>query len=293
MTRWLAAFCALLASPAIADAPARVVSAGGDLTEIVHALGYSDRLVGVDSTSVYPSEMRDMPQIGYVRRLAPEGIISLAPDLVLAAGDAGPPATMEILREAGVAVVAAPLSQTIDGIPAKIVAVANALDDPEGGSALARTVESEIRSVRASVDKIEARPRALFILTANGGGLVVGGHDTQADAMIRAAGGVNVAAPSSGAGVTGWKPMNTEAIIAAAPEIIILSRAHAERLGGVNAVLSRPDIALTPAGKARRGAVLDGLLLLGMGPRVAEGIRALAHAIHDPADMAQAGLSTQ
>lgn len=45
--------------------------AGGDLTGIVVALGADDRIVGVDSTSLHPPEMRERAQIGYVRRIAP------------------------------------------------------------------------------------------------------------------------------------------------------------------------------------------------------------------------------
>ena len=70
--------------------PQRIVAAGGDMTEIIFALGLGDRLAGVDSTSVWPAEAKDLPQIGYFRRIAPEGVLTLTPDLVLAGAGAGP-----------------------------------------------------------------------------------------------------------------------------------------------------------------------------------------------------------
>ncbi|MEM7524411.1 MAG: hypothetical protein AAF360_11760 [Pseudomonadota bacterium] len=69
----LAFALAFAASQTLADTPARIVSAGGDLTEIIFALGHGGRLVGADSTSTHPAEAKALPQVGYVRRLAAEG----------------------------------------------------------------------------------------------------------------------------------------------------------------------------------------------------------------------------
>ena len=76
---------------------AGLVSIDGALTEIVYALGAEDRLVGVDSTSVYPEAVQSLPQVGYMRQLSAEGILSLQPDLVLATRDAGPEPVFELL----------------------------------------------------------------------------------------------------------------------------------------------------------------------------------------------------
>lgn len=276
------AFTALQAK---ADDPQRIVSAGGDLTEIVYALGHGDRLVGADSTSTYPAEARALPQVGYVRRLAAEGVISLAPDLVLAADDAGPAATIELLAEAGVRILTAPETDTVDDVPDKVRFVGEALGDAAGGEALADQIAADVAEIREAVGALTSKPKALFILSVRGGAPLVGGIGTSAHTMIVEAGAENVAAE-----LDGWKPMNSEAIIVAAPEIIIMTSAHSDRLGGLNEVLARADIALTPAGKAGRGVSLDAMMLLGMGPRVAEGIKELARAVHPPAKLKEAGL---
>ena len=49
-----------------------------------------------------------MPDVGYMRRLSAEPILSLEPDIVLAAADAGPPEALAQLRAAGVEVVEVP-----------------------------------------------------------------------------------------------------------------------------------------------------------------------------------------
>ena len=69
---------ALLAAPALAAPPERVVSLGGAVTEIVVALGAQDRLVARDSTSEYPPSVTALPDVGYVRALSPEGCWRLA-----------------------------------------------------------------------------------------------------------------------------------------------------------------------------------------------------------------------
>jgi hypothetical protein len=85
-----------------AEPPGRVVVAGGDLTEIAFALGAGDRIVGVDATSTHPPEADDLPDIGYFRRLSAEGVLSLAPDLLLAAPETGPEIGLEQIAAAGV-----------------------------------------------------------------------------------------------------------------------------------------------------------------------------------------------
>ncbi|MEM8540158.1 MAG: ABC transporter substrate-binding protein, partial [Pseudomonadota bacterium] len=68
----------------------RVLAIGGAVTEIIYALGEEDRLVGRDSTSVFPPEAQKLPDVGYIRALSPEGVLSVKPDLVLARENNGP-----------------------------------------------------------------------------------------------------------------------------------------------------------------------------------------------------------
>jgi iron complex transport system substrate-binding protein len=81
---------------------ARIVAVGGDVTEILYALGADALIVATDTTSLYPSAALQTPKVGYLRSLAAEGILSLEPTLVIAAGGAGPPETLAQLRDAGV-----------------------------------------------------------------------------------------------------------------------------------------------------------------------------------------------
>jgi iron complex transport system substrate-binding protein len=104
---------------------------------------------------------------------------------------------------------------------------------------------------------------------------MVSGEGTAADAMIRLAGGVNALS-----GVSGYKPLTAEAVVAAAPEVILITREGMEAVGGGKQLFRRPGLALTPAGKAKRVVALDALYLIGFGPRLPQAVRDLAGGLH-------------
>ena len=79
----------------------RIVSIGGTITEILYALGSGSEIVAVDSTSRYPKDALTKPNIGYMRRLSAEPILSLDPTKVLAVEDSGPLVVLDQVREAG------------------------------------------------------------------------------------------------------------------------------------------------------------------------------------------------
>ena len=63
----------------------RILSLGGDVTEILHDLGQSDKVVAVDTTSQFPaSALKEKNSVGYLRALSAEGVLSVNPTLILA-----------------------------------------------------------------------------------------------------------------------------------------------------------------------------------------------------------------
>lgn len=77
-------------SVVISDA-SRIVSVGGAVTEILYALGLEQRVIAVDTTSLYPPRaLAEKPNVGYMRQLSPEGVLALGPSLILAAEGSGP-----------------------------------------------------------------------------------------------------------------------------------------------------------------------------------------------------------
>ena len=265
----------LLAAEAADTGTQRAVSVGGAVTEIVYALGLADRIVAVDSTSLFPKEAKEKPNVGYMRRLAPEPILALEPTLVLAVEDAGPPRVLDQLREAGVPVAMIPDEPSPAGVLDKIARVASLLGAKRKGEALAARLEAEFASLAAVVERFPDRPRVLFLLSIGRGAPLAAGRDTAAAAIIGLAGGINAVDAYDG-----YKPLSPEAAVAASPDVLLVSERSLRLLGGRAGVLRIAEIALTPAGRARRVVAMDGLLLLGFGPRTGEAIRLLAQALH-------------
>jgi len=269
-----------LSRPAFGQAAGRLVIAGGDLTEIAFALGAGDRVVAVDTTSMFPAETGPLPKIGYMRQLAPEGILALAPDMVIASADAGPPPTLERLVAAGVRVEVAPEGKDTSVIPAKIAFMGRALGREAEAEALAEAFRAQMAALEAALSGIEARPSVMILLAAGRGAPLVSGTGTAAHEIVGLARGRNAVT-----GYEGYKPLSAESAVAAAPDALLVPDHAVGMMGGVEALLARPEIAATPAGAAGRVLVMDGLKLLGLGPRTPAAIADLARALHPEAEI--------
>jgi iron complex transport system substrate-binding protein len=244
---------------AVAAQPQRVVSLGGVVTEIVHALGAEALLVGVDQSSQFPDAVRRLPQVGYYRQFSVEGVASLRPDLVIASEHAGPPAALDQLRRLGIRVVVVPAGATLDALEARIVQTAQALERPAQGHALAARIREQVRALAPPPDP---RPRVL-LLSSHTGRLQAAGRDTAADALLALAGGKNVFAAQ-----TSFKPVSAETVASLRPEVIVTTESAVKAAGNLDAFMVQPGIATTPAARQRRVVVMDDLLLLGFGPRL-------------------------
>jgi len=253
----------------------RLVVVGGALTEIVYALGEGHRVVGVDTTSVWPPAATQLPQVGYQRTLAAEGVLSLRPDLVLASNNAGPPAVLAQIRQAGVPMAIVDTEDSPEGLLDKIAQVAALVGRPADGERLATRLRAELQALARQVAQVSDRPRVAFFLSAGRGVNLAAGRDTAAHAVIELAGGRNALA-----GYSGYKPVNPEAMIAAAPEVLMTTQRTLDELGGVDGLLALPGAALTPAADAQRIEAMDALFLLGFGPRTPAALRELAARLH-------------
>ncbi|WNJ91137.1 hemin ABC transporter substrate-binding protein [Bosea sp. 685] len=259
-----------------AQTPERIVAAGGVITEVLYALGLQDRLVGVDSTSQFPAEaLKDKPNIGYVRALSAEGVLSLKPSLVMAITSAGPPDAISLLNEAGVRLARIPDDMSADGVVTKIEAIGAVAGAVEPARRLAAQTKARFDELATLRTALPAKRRVLFVLSLQNGRTMVGGRNSSADAIIDLAGGINAAAA-----VEGYKPMTDEAIIAAAPDAILMMRNSGNHDTATEALFALPAFSQTPAAAQRAHIVMDGLYLLGFGPRTPAAARDLMAALY-------------
>ena len=253
----------------------RVVSVGGSITEIIYALGAGDRLIAVDSTSLHPPEARAHPDVGYMRRLSAEPILAMKPSLLLAVEDAGPPSVLDQLRAAGTRLVIVPDDPSPEGVLRKVSVIAGALDLEEEGRRISDRLRQGLVRLGEALEDIERTPSVLFLLSVGRGAPLAAGRGTSAASIIELAGGRNAIDAFEG-----YKPLSPEAMVGAEPDFLLVTDRTLGLLGGAQALLSRPEIAATPAGREARLITMNGLLLLGFGPRTPEAIRSLAVGLH-------------
>lgn len=261
------------------DGAMRVVVLGGDVAEIVYALGAGDQVVGADQSCTYPPEVREVARLNYHRQVSPEGVLSLEPDLVLLTEEAGPPGAVEQLRSAA-NVVRIPGHETAEGVPEKMRGVAAALGLVEEGERLVAAYERDLAAVKERVEGyVEgngAKPAVLFLYARQGmGAPMVGGYDSGAHAMIELAGGRNAAEE-----MEGYKALTPEALLEFDPACVLMMSKGFEAIGGEAGLLTMPGMGETEAGRNRNFLALEDDLLLTFGPRTPEAVALLAEALH-------------
>ncbi len=263
------ALCLALALPLAATAAERIVSIGGDVTEIAFALGAGDEVVARDSTSLHPAAVQKLPDVGYMRQLNAEGILALKPTLVLSTELAEPALVLKQLEESGVKVVRIPGDTTVQAVAEKISTIAGAVNRSGEGNKLAERYQQQL----AAVPNTPLSVKVLFVMSHGGITPMAAGQHTAADAIISAAGLKNAMQ-----GFSRYRPLSQEGVIASAPDLLLVTTDGVRSIGGLEQLWRLPGIALTPAGKNRRVLIVDDMALLGFGLETPKALSLLRNA---------------
>ncbi|HEX2221690.1 MAG TPA: ABC transporter substrate-binding protein [Candidatus Limnocylindria bacterium] len=265
-------------SVTVAGPPSRIVSLAPSNTEIVCALGACDRLVGVTDADDYPPEVTELDRVVVQTSVDIEAVVAAEPDLVLAAGnELTPSEAIEQLERLGLTVVVL-YPQTLDELHANIELVGAVIG--EGGAAAGLVADLEERTA-AVVDAVAGagRPRTYYEVFYSDAAIYTAGEGSFIAELISLAGGEPVTGDAQGV-------IDTERIIAADPELILLGAASydpalADAEGALAAVSARPGWGQLSAVRAGRVVpYLEDVVTTRPGPRIVDGLEALARAIH-------------
>jgi len=251
----------------------RIVSLNGDLTEIIFELGLGANVVGVDVTTTYPPEAAALNEqgetVGFAQQLTAEAVLRFEPTLVIGDQQVAPPEALEQLRGAGIPVVILETQATLEGVEIKINQVAEILGVPDEGIALAERVMGEINAARELAAGDDSNPSAAYVYVRGPQVVFLFGAGMATQAMIEGAGAIDTGAES---GVFGPAPLTPEALVAAAPEVIVLPEAGLAALGGIEAFLALPGVADTPAAQNEAFLVYDEAYFFNLGPRAGQAL---------------------
>ena len=260
------------------EEPMRIVSLAPSNTEIVCALEACDRLVGVTDFDDYPPEVSDVPDVVVAASVDVELVVAAEPDLVLAAGnELTPTAVIEQLDGLGLPVLVL-YPETLDAVYADIQLIGAALGRGPAASELVASMQGRVTDVVEAVEGA-ARPLTLYEVFHAEGTTYTAGDGSFLASLLDLAGATPLTGDAQGV-------IDAEALVAADPELVLLGTAS------YDPSLSDPEVALetvraragwSDLSAVRDGAVipyLDDITTTRPGPRIVDGLEALARAIH-------------
>ena len=245
----------------------KTIVAGGSLTEIIYFLNEEEKLVAVDITSNYPEKATELPSIGYVRTLSTEGVLSLDPNLILGEEDMGPPLVIDQIKSTGVDLRVIEEDYTLESITGKILCVGEILGVKEKAtklinSELQKNIDNLIDTRLAGVNK---NKKVMIILGMDGTSPMVAGLQTSGNGFIGMIGASNIMSSFEG-----WKPVSAESILVQNPDLIIITNRGLNNFGTIEKLAQHPSLAFTNAAENLNILAIDGMSLLGFGPRTIE-----------------------
>jgi iron complex transport system substrate-binding protein len=247
----------------MAESTRRLITISGNVSETVCALGYCESIVATDSSSLYPESLTRLPQVGYARALNAEGLLAQKADLILTTASAGPDNVLEKVKATGIRIEKVDGGITVDAAKARIASLGEVLGRKGEAEHLTKELNGDLKKLEARRLLIKAPLKVMFVYARGARVLQVSGDRTAASTMIELAGARN--AFSS---FTEYKALTPEATVAAAPDVILLTKDGLAAVGGMENVWKLPGLAMTPAFQKKRLVVMDDLYLLGMGPRL-------------------------
>ena len=256
----------------IDEIPQRIVSHVPSITEILFVLGLEERVVGVDDYSDYPEEAKSKPSVGNYFNPSIENIVALDPDLVLTDGHSE---SIKQLDELGINyLVLQP--KDIDGILKNIELVGRVTATERR----AREVVEEMKdSISQVADKVKGAPRVRVFYTFATTDLNnpwTAGPGTFIDSLLAMAGGENIAAKLQ----VPWAQISIEEVVAADPDIIILSASMGSAATRIEALRQHPIWREMTAVKQSRVYTVDSNLVNRSGPRIVQALQEIARMIH-------------
>ena len=259
------------------DEPARIVSLAPSNTEIVCALDACDRLVGVTDFDDYPAEVTEIEKVVTMAEVDLEAVVAAEPDLVLAAGnELTATSVIDQLAELGLPVVVL-YPESLDEIAADLQLVGAAIGRDEAADALVEEMDARILAVEEAVADLE-RPRTFYEVSVFEGTIYTAGEGSFLASLIETAGGEPITGDSLSTSI------ELEDLVASDPQLILLGDATYDPTITSESVAQRPGWeTMTAVADGRVVAVTDDVVITRPGPRIVDGLEALARAIHPDA----------
>jgi len=261
----------------LAAEPQAIVSLAPSNTEIVCALDACDRLVGVTDYDVYPAEVAEIDRVVNVAQVDVEAVVAAEPDLVLAAGNELTPTTViDQLTDLGLPVLVL-YPESLDEVIGDIELVGTAIGRSDEAADLVDDMQARVEAVEEAVAELD-QPRTFYEVSVYEGTIYTAGEGSFLASLIETAGGEPITGDALSTSI------EIEDLVAADPELILLGDATYDETVTAEGVAARPGWdAMTAVADDRVEVVAEDVVITRPGPRIADGLEALARAIHPDA----------
>jgi iron complex transport system substrate-binding protein len=257
--------------------PARIVSLAPSNAEIVCALDACDRLVGVTDFDDYPAEVVEVDKVVTMAQVDVEAVVASEPDLVLAAGnEITSTAVIDQLTDLGLTVMVL-YPESLAEVSADVELVGEAIGRQAEAAALLADIAARVEAVEEAVAGL-VRPRTFYEVSVYEGVIYTAGEGSSLADLIRTAGGDAITGDALSTSI------EIEDLVAADPEVILLGDATYDDTITPESVAARPGWeTMTAVADQRVVVVREDVVITRPGPRIVDGLEALARAIHPDA----------
>src|SRR5215208_5485279 len=263
---------------------ARYVVISPIYNEIIWALGAQNTVVGIDLSTTYPPEVKNVQTVGYHRALSAEGILSLHPTAIIHDNNIGPPQVVQQLQQLNIPMKTfTAKNDSVEGTKALVREMGAYFHKEDKAEELCRTLDTQMAASLEAVKKYTDRPRVavihfgrasnVYMVVGKGGGTGDGGA---AGRMIEWAGG-EMAIDSQRM----QRMESPETVAQANPDVILVTDYGFDRLGSaVDEIKALPGVSTSNAAKNNRIYRVEEHQLMYFGPRSGENIEKVAAVIH-------------
>ncbi|AGY76884.1 ABC transporter substrate-binding protein [Clostridium autoethanogenum] len=255
----------------IQSEPKKVVSLSPNVTETIYALNKQNILVGRTDFCTYPTQASKIPSVGTITDPSAEKIVELKPDVVIAS-NLTKPDILKKLQQLNIKVLTISKNESFENTYNNIENIGKIVNANKKAYSIVSNMKEKVKVVQEKV-KGKSTPTVYYVVSYGTSGDFTAGKDTFVGKMIEMAGGKNAASD-----VTGWN-YSLEKLVEKNPDILICSN----KFNSKNGIKSTKGYKDLDAVKKNKLFEIDEDIISRQGPRLADGLEALAKIIHPEA----------
>ena len=207
----------------------KIVSIGGSITETIFELGLGNLVIAVDQSSTLPSIVKELPQVGYIRNISSEGVLSMMPTRVITNTDIGPEVAVNEIKSSGIKMKIYDAPKNLDDLKKNIIEIASEFAVEKNAKELINNIEKNKNLIDKKISTNDKKIKMVFIMNPSNSSYTVAGSNTTADYLINILGGENIFSEN----FSFYRSINKEELIKNNPDVILIAT-HYDSLEAVN-----------------------------------------------------------